>query len=70
MSFFCPSGASCGEPKTFPPGHEQARELLEGVLDTALAAAEMVEQGLLHDTQRRPGRQHSALSTSASLTTP
>jgi hypothetical protein len=70
MGFFCPSGASCGEPKTFAPGHEQAGELLEGVLDTALAAAEMVEQDLLHDTQRRPGRQHRALSTSASLTTP
>jgi hypothetical protein len=66
MGLFCPSGASCDEPKTFPPGHAQAGELLEGVLDTALAAAEMVEQDLL----RRPGRQHGALSTSASLTTP
>jgi hypothetical protein len=66
MGLFCPSGASCGEPKTFPPGHEQAGELLEGVLDTALAAAEMGEQDLF----RRPGPQDSALSTSASLTTP
>ena len=70
MSSFCPVGASCGEPMTFPSGHEHAGELLEGVLDTALAIAEMVGQDLIHATGRMSGRQDSALSTSASLTTP
>src|SRR5713101_660883 len=49
-------GRQYGLPENLPPGRHRAAELLEEVLDAALAAAEVVEHHVAHDapTQARP----------------
>ena len=49
MSFFCTSGVSTGEPRVFHQAVHRTGELLEEVLDTARAAAEVVEHHVAHD---------------------
>ena len=59
MSFCRTSGVNSGEPEHLPPCRHRLGELVEEVLDAALAAAEMVEQDLPHDApaqSRSPGQ--------------
>ena len=59
MSFFCSSGVSTGEPRAFHEAGHRAGELLEEVLDTARASAEVIEHHVAHDApaqSRSPGK--------------
>jgi hypothetical protein len=69
-SFGSPASAPANQaPSTTPRGHRHG-ELFEKMLDATLVAAEMVEEGLVHEAQRRADPQHKAVSTSASPITP